>query len=241
MNINTILVAILLPALMIITISTACQPATLPAKFEVTSLEISPEEINMGETANVSVKVMNTGGTSSIYGVNLYVDDKKVSTKLITLDPGYTQSVNFPLSVDKAGTHEIAVGEKNGTLTVISQLVQKQMEIAYDTGVAKDHLSMVKPSTGYVVRFVSPSTQFSISRISVFGLIYGSPGFHIVNSDLQIWDTDQKVLYSTPFSGDQFSLRTRLGANIDSTGAWADMEIPDVKVNGDFYVNIYTG
>lgn len=241
MNIKTIWSAILLPALIVITISTACRPATLPARFEVTYLEISPKEINIGETANVNVKVMNTGGTSSIYGVNLYVDDRKVSSKLITLDPGYSQSVVFSLSVDEAGAHKIAVGEKSGTLTVISELVQKQMEIAYDTGVAKDCLSLVKPSTGYVVRFISPSEQLSISKVSIFGLIYGSPGFHIANSDLQIWDEDQKVLYSTSFSGDQFPLRTRIGANIDSTGAWVDIEIPDVKVSGDFYVNIYTG
>jgi hypothetical protein len=240
-NIKIIWAAILLPALIVTTLSTACQPATLPARFEVTYLEISPKEINKGETADVSVKVMNAGGTSSIYGVNLYVDDKKVSTKLITLDPGYTQSVVFPLSVDEAGTHEITVGEKSGTLTVISELVQKQVELVYDSGVAKDCLSLVKPSTGYVVRFVSSSKQLNISKVSVFGLIYGSPGFHIVSSDLQIWDADQKVLYSTPFSGDQFPLRTRIGANIDSTGAWVDIEIPDVKVSGDFYINIYTG
>ncbi|MFA7247917.1 MAG: CARDB domain-containing protein, partial [Dehalococcoidia bacterium] len=132
MKIKTILTAILLPALTIITISTACRPATLPARFEVTYLEISPKEINKGETADVSVKVMNTGGTSSIYGVNLYVDDKKVSTKLINLAPGYTQSVVFSLSVDEAGAHKISVGEKSGTLTVISKSVLKQVEIAYD-------------------------------------------------------------------------------------------------------------
>jgi len=240
-KIKTILTAILLPALTIITISIACRPATLPARFEVTYLEISPTEINKGETADVSVKVINAGGTSSIYGVNLYVDDKKVSTKLINLAPGYTQSVVFSISVDEAGAHKISVGEKSGTLTVISKSVLKQVEIAYDNGVAKDYLSLVKPSTGYVVRFVSDSKQLSISKVSVFALIYGSPGYHIVNSDLQIWDADQKVLYTTPFSGDQFPLRTRIGDNIDSTGAWADIDIPDVEVSGDFYVNIYTG
>jgi hypothetical protein len=236
-----ILMPTLLPALIIFGLSAACQPAAQPARFEVTSLEISPKEINMGETANVSAKVMNTGGTSSVYGVNLYIDDKKVSTKLITLDPGYTQSVTFSLSVDAAGPHKIAVGDRSGTLTVISKLVQKQVEISYDTGNAKDCLSLVKPSTGYVVRFVSPSKPFTVNKISIFGLIYGSPGYHVVNSDLQIWDANQKVIYSTPFSGDQFPLRTRIGANIDSTGDWADFDIPDVKVNGDFYVNIYTG
>jgi len=169
------------------------------------------------------------------------MDGDKVGSKLITLDPGYTKSVVFSFLVDKAGTHKISVGEMSGTLTVLSKLVLKPVEIAYDNGIAKDYLALVKPSTGYTVRFDSPSKPFIINKISIFALVYGSPGYHVVNSDLQIWDADQKVLYSTPFSGDQFPLRTRLGSNIDSTGAWVDFDVPDVEVKGDFYVNIYTG
>jgi len=233
--------AALLPAWIMFVLAAACQPAALPAKFEVTSLEISPSEINTGETTNVSIKVMNTGGTSSVYSVNLNIDDKRIGSKLITLDPGYTRSVVFTFSVDEAGTHKISVGEMSGTLTVLSKVELKQVEIAYDNGVAKDYLALVKPSTGYVVRFDPPSKPFTINKISVFALVYGSPGYHITDSDLQIWDADQKVLYSAPFSGDEFPLRTRLGANIDSTGDWADFEVPDVAVEDEFYVNIYTG
>ncbi len=122
-----------------------------------------------------------------------------------------------------------------------SKLAAKQVELAYDDGIAKDCLSLVKPCTGYSVSFSSPSDFFTVSKVRVFGLVYGSPGFHIENSQLQIWYKEEKVLYSTPFTGDEFPLRTRLGDNIDSTGAWADIEIPDIKVDGDFYVHIYTG
>ncbi len=231
----------LLPAFIMLILSTACQSSALPARFEVTSLEISPKEINKGETTNVSIEVTNTGGTSSVYSANLNIDDKKTSSKLITLDPGYTKSVVFSFSVDQPGTHKISVGEKSGTLTVLSEVSFKQVEIAYDNGVAKDYLALVKPSTGYVVRFDPPSIPFTINKISIFALIYGSPGYHVTGSDLQIWDADQKVLYSSPFSGDEFPLRTRLGANIDSTGDWVDFEVPDVAVDSAFYVHLYTG
>ncbi len=229
--------------LVIITLmlSAACQTAALPARFEVTSLEISPREINIGETANVSAQVMNTGSTSSIYNATLYMDGNKVGSKVITLDPGYTKSVVFSFSADEAGTHKISIGERSRTLTVLSKLVLKPVEIAYDNGIAKDYLALVKPSTGYVVRFNSPSKPFIVNKISVFALVYGSPGYHVVNSELQILDTDSKVIYSSPFSADDFPLRTRMGANIDSTGAWVDYNVPDVEVKGDFYVNIYTG
>lgn len=234
------LLAVLLPAL-IVTALTACQASTPPAKFEVISLDLSPAEIAVGETTNIRTEVTNNGGTGAEYGVTLYMDGKKISAKSVKLDPGFTQSVNFSLSGDEAGAHKIVVGERSALLTVTATLTARQIELSYDDGVAKDYLSLVKPCTGYTVNFICPANDFTISKVSVFGLVYGSPGFHVTNSELQIWDADQKVLYTMPFSGDQFPLRTRLGANIDSTGDWVDIDIPDVKVDGDFYVHIFTG
>jgi len=234
-------VATLLLAVITMTVSTACQSSTPSAKFETTSLNIKPSEVNIGEKVIISAQVTNSGSAGGIYGVSLSVDGKKIDTKDINLDPGFSQTVTFSLSKDEAGTYEIGVGKRTATLTVKSKLVAQQVELEYDGGVAKDYLSLVKPSTGYLVGFESPPDPFTISRVRVFGLVYGSPGFHIENSHLQIWDKDQRVLYTTSFTGDQFPLRTRLGDNLDSTGAWADIEIPDIEVEGNFYIHVYTG
>jgi hypothetical protein len=235
------LVARLLLLVIAITVPIACTSSASSAKFEITSLDVKPEEVTVGETASISAQVTNTGGAGGFYNATLSVDGNKIDTKTINVDPGYTQTVTFSLSKDEAGTYKIGIGGKNITLTVKSILIAKQMEIAYDGGLAKDCLSLVKPCTGYSVSFVSPPDTFTISKVRVFGLVYGSPGFHIENSQLQIWDKDQKVLYATSFPGDKFPLRTRLGSNIDSTGAWADIDIPDIKVEGNFYIHIYTG
>lgn len=238
------LVAGLLLLVITITMSVACtSSASSPssAKFEITSLDIKPTEVTVGETAKISARVTNTGGAGGFYSATLSVDGKKIDTKTINLDPGSTQAVTFSLLKDTAGTYEIGIGESSATLTVKSKLVAKQVELKYDNGLAKDYLSLVKPCTGYSVGFVSPPDPFTISKVQVFGLVYGSPGFHIGDSDLQIWDKDRKVLYTTSFPGDKFPLRTRLGDNIDSTGDWADIDIPDVEVEGNFYIHIYTG
>jgi len=240
MNDKNMLVAGLLSLVISLTMATACTSAP-SAQFEITSLLVKPTEVAMGEKAIVSAQVTNNGGTEGIYGVTLSVDGKKIETKAINLGPGYTQTVTFSLSKDEPGAYKIGIGEKSATLTVKSKLVAEPMELQYDDSIAKDCLSLVKPCTGYSVEFVAPPDPFTINKIRVFGLVYGSPGFHIQDSELQIWDKDQKVLYSTPFTGDEFPLRTRLGDNIDSTGAWVSMEIPDVKVEGNFYVHIYTG
>ena len=241
MNSGKTLAAGLLVSVIAITIPVACTSSPPSAQFEIAPLDIKPAEVTVGETVNISAKVTNIGGTGGAYSAALSVDGKKIDTKYINVDPGSSQTVTFSLSKDVAGSYEIGIGGRSATLTVHSQRVATPLELKYDDGVAKDCLSLVKPCTGYSVGFVSPPDPFSISKVSVFGLVYGSPGFNIGDSQLQICDKDNKVLYKTSFPGDKFPLRTRLGSNIDSTGGWVDIDIPDVKVSGDFYIHIYTG
>jgi len=241
MNNGKTLTAGLLIAVIAIAVPVACTPSQPSAQFEIAPLDIKPAEVTVGETVSISAKVTNIGGTGGAYTAAIYVDGKKADTKYINVDPGSSQTVTFSLSKDIAGSYEIRIGARSATLTINSKRVATPLELKYDDGVAKDCLSLVKPCTGYSVGFVSPPDPFSISKVAVFGLVYGSPGFNIGDSQLQICDKDNRVLYTAAFPGDKFPLRTRLGSNIDSTGGWADMEIPDVKVEGDFYVHIYTG
>lgn len=241
MSNKNMLVAMLSLSVIAIIVPVACTSSASSAKFEITSLDIKPTEVTIGETAVISAQVTNIGRAGGVYSATLSVDGEKIDRKDINVDPGSTQTVTFSLSKDEAGVYEIGIGDRSATLTVKSKLVAKQVELKYDDGLAKDCLSLVKPCTGYLVGFVSPPDPFTVSKVRVFGLVYGSPGFHIGDSDLQIWDKDNKVLYTTSFPGDKFPLRTRLGDNIDSTGDWADIDIPNVKVEGNFYVHIYTG
>lgn len=231
----------LLLLIITMTVQAACSSSAPSAQFEVTSLDIKPTEITVGETASISAQVSNTSGTGGVYYATLSVDGEKIGTKDINLEPGSTKTVTFSLSRDKAGSYEVAIGKRSSTLTVTAKLVARPLEIKYDDGVARDYLALVKPATGYLVSFVSPPDPFTISQVKVLGLVYGSPGFHIENSHLQIWDKNGKVLYTTVFPGESFPLVTRLGDNTGATAAWVDIEIPNIKVEGDFSVNIYTG
>jgi hypothetical protein len=248
MKTKRIFAALLSLAAIMAAVSTACQTSVSSAQFVITSMDITPAEVAAGDTAHVSAQIQNIGRAVGVYSAILSVDDETVDRQEINIAPGSTQTVTFSLSKDKIGTYkigigqsEIGIGEKNATLTVKSKLVAKQVELKYDTGQAKDCVSLVKPATGYLVGFVSPPDPFTITGIRVFGLIYGSPGYQTVSNELQIWDKDQKVLYTSPLPGNKFPLRSRLGDNIDSTGSWVDIDIPNVKVDGTFYVNVYTG
>jgi hypothetical protein len=233
-------VAGLLLLVITITLQIACTSSP-SAQFEITALDIKPSEVTVGETANISARVTNIGTAGGVYYATLSVDGEKVGTKDINLDPGSTQTVTFSLSKDKAGSYEIGIGKRSATLTFTSKRIAKPVEIGYDDGTARDYLSLVKPATGYLVGFESPPDSFTINRVRMLGLVYGSPGFHITDSELQIWDKDKKVLYTGPFSGDGFPLVTRLGDNTGATAGWVNIEVPNIKVEGDFYVHIYTG
>ncbi len=241
MSDKKILAAGLLLLAITMAVQAACSSSAPSAQFEVTSLDIKPAEITVGETASISAQVGNTGGAGGVYSATLSVDGEKIGARDINLAPGSTQTVTFALSRNKAGAYEIAVGKRSSTLTVRAKLVAKPLELKYDDGVARDYLALVKPATGYLVSFAAPPDPFTISQVKVLGLVYGSPGFHIADSDLQIWDRNRKVLYTTTFPGDSFPLVTRLGDNTGATAAWVDIEIPNIKVEGDFYINIYTG
>jgi hypothetical protein len=231
----------LLLSVVTIIASIGCSSTANSAQFEITSIDIKPAQVTVGEIANISARVTNSGRAGGTYYATLSVDGEKISTKDINLDPGATQTITFFLTKDQTGSYEIEIGKRSATLTVTAKLVAKPMEISYDDGVAKDYLSLVQPATGYLVSFVSPTEPFTINRVRILGLVYGSPGFHIAESDLQIWDKDKKVLYTTPFPGDEFPLLTRMGDNTGATAAWVDIDIPNIQVAGDFYVHIYTG
>jgi hypothetical protein len=219
-----------------------CQPPAVPAKFEVSSLQIKPNQITTGGTSTVTAVVTNVGGTSGIYTVVLSVDTVRTDSKSVNLNPGASQTVNFSLSKATAGTFQVEVGDASGTLTVKPKLVAKPAELKYDGGFAKDYLGLDKPATGYLVSFAPPSTQFVINNIRMMGFVYGGKGVMIRDIDVQVWDNNMKLLHSEVLDVKKFpQLSFLLSNDLESKGGWVDLYVPDIKVDGNFYVHIYTG
>ncbi|MBN1376122.1 MAG: hypothetical protein JXA01_08215 [Dehalococcoidia bacterium] len=237
---DTLFVVLILSIVIIASIS-ACSEPVAPAIFDVTSLTVKPNEVTIGDTSNVTAKISNSGGGVGIYNAVLTVDGSKVNTKALTIAPGATETVTFSLSKSKAGTYKITVGNRVANLTVNPKLSSQPIGIKYDDGLANDYLTVDKPSTGYLVSFDPPSNPFTINSVSVFGFIYGGHGFMINDIDLQIWDKDKEPVYSTKIDKDEFPLLSYIPSNLEKQGAWANVPIPDIEVNGSFYIHIYTG
>ncbi len=228
-------------AALVVLASTACATSVSAPQFEVTSLDIKPAQIAAGQTAVVTARVTNTGKTEGVYDAILTVDGLQADTQQIDVVPGSAETITFSLRTDTAGDHKVAVGEANSILTVEPKLVAMEVELKYDDGNAKDYLSVDKPCTGYVSSFAPPSVPFIIKTVRIYGLVYGGPEFLIEPLEVQIWDADKKVIYSARVSGKRFPLLSHLLSDIEDKGAWVDVNIPDVKVSGDFYIDVYTG
>ena len=95
-----------------ITVSTA-----LPARFEVSNLNISPSSLKVGQASTISVNVKNTGGESGSYEVVLKVNGEVVESKMVTLDPNQSTDVSFTFSPESDGTYNIDISGLTGSLT----------------------------------------------------------------------------------------------------------------------------
>jgi len=95
-----------------ITVST-----TLPARFEVSSLSVSPGSVKVGQSSTISVTVRNTGGESGTYEVTLKVNNQVVDTETGTLGPDESTTVSFTYTPTSEGTYSIDVNGLTGSLT----------------------------------------------------------------------------------------------------------------------------
>ncbi len=93
-------------------------PVAEAAAFSVSSLSITPSEVEVGGTVTVSVSAANTGGLAGTYKVTFKVDGAVVSTKDVTLNAGATEAVSFTTTEDTAGTYNVEVNGLVGEFTV---------------------------------------------------------------------------------------------------------------------------
>ncbi|MCK4723823.1 MAG: hypothetical protein KAT75_10980, partial [Dehalococcoidia bacterium] len=91
---------------------------TRPAAFTVSSLTITPDEVNIGESAAISVLITNTGDLTGSYEVSLEINNTVVETKEVTLAGGDSEPVSFSITKDTAGEYTVNVGGLLGTFEV---------------------------------------------------------------------------------------------------------------------------
>lgn len=112
-------------------------------------------------------------------------------------------------------------------------LCESSVRLAYDDGEAEDCI-WIDETRGHAVLFTAPSEDWTISGVSVYGRLVPKAGskvpevpeifvIEVLDEDLNLVSKVTDVTYS--FFGDELD--------------WASVDIPNVKVSGDFFVCVY--
>jgi hypothetical protein len=116
-----------------------------PASFEASTLSVNPEEVEPGESVDISVIITNTGDLTDSYQVNLKLDDVVVQTKEVRLDGHDSETVYFNIIPTSIGEHTTSIGDLSAIFVVneaqapasfiTSKLVVSPAEVTLGDGV----------------------------------------------------------------------------------------------------------
>lgn len=201
------------------------------AAFEVGPLTVSRNGVSVDEAATVSTSVKNTGGIQGTYEAVLTIDGKQFAKKDVSINPGGTESVSFQVTKNAPGTYDLAIDNSSAKLYVYKW----PYTIQYDLGNTLGESLSLTGDYGYIVHFTPPATPFKIQKIEV----YAQAG---VNKDsdwydrfvtVRIWNSDRtKQLWSVELPWRDFWN--------DVGSFWKEIQVPNVRADGDFYVEIVT-
>jgi hypothetical protein len=200
-----------------------------PAEFEVGPITIEPPGVMVGDTVTVTATVSNIGGTAGTHIAALSVDGQEVNTKAISVDPGSSQQVSFQLSQTTAGNYQLAIGTSTTALIVYNWT---PYTIQYDHSDGVPVCIYVSGDNGHIVRF-TPDKEFRIRSIKILGTasVLNTSEFDENHITVRIWDKDG----SNQLWSQDFPWRLFMGPAI-----WRQIEVPEVRVNDDFYVELVT-
>jgi len=209
------------------------QPAKQPAQFEVIALKVKPSTTVVGYPATVTATVVNRGEVTGAYTASLLVDGQEVEKKVVSVAPGAKGSVSFQVARQSTGSYNLRVGELATTLDVCDWTPQT---IQYDSGLTEGSTAIHSKSWGHVVHFTPPGKPFKIQKVSICGgvNIYAFENIRELGErtfTVRVWDWHRtKLLWSADLPWSLFS----------GMPEWREISVPDVIVDGDFFVEVVT-
>ena len=106
----------------------------------------------------------------------------------------------------------------------------KEVELNYDDDQPDNYQAIGRtPGTGYLVHFSPPTTPFTITKVKIYGNLYGT-GYENLTFVVQIQDMELKEIHRESYPHTRFSF----------TGGWLELDIPKINVEDDFYIHVFT-
>jgi hypothetical protein len=201
-----------------------------PAEFEIGPITFEPPVVMAGDSVSINATVTNTGDLAGVYTAALFVDGQEISKKDVTVQPESVQEVSFQFSKSTAGSYNLAIGNSKTVLTVHNWT---PYTIQYDESDGVCVCIYVSGDDGHIVLFTPRNKAFNIEKIRILGTVsvLNTSGFDDNHITVRIWDKDgNNQLWSQ-----DFPWRSFIGPAI-----WREIEVPAVRVNDDFQVEVVT-
>jgi hypothetical protein len=90
--------------------------------FILSNLTIFPEEVEAGQTVNISVNITNVGNLIGTYEVLLKINEIVEKRKNVTLAPGELQTLFFNITRNQTGRYNVSIDGLNRSFTVYEVL-----------------------------------------------------------------------------------------------------------------------
>lgn len=197
-----------------------------PAVIVVNKLEVTPNEIEAGETVTINAVISNVGGLSENYTAILNIDGKERDRQTVYINPSENKTMSFAVKEPNTGQHEITIGE-SGIKVILTVSTERILTLRHDNNVCS-YTWMMNDPWGQWIRFDAPSAPFEIGKIAIKGMRSNYPlsGNNIYT--IKIWAGNfEKQLFSCDYPYTNFS----------SQGNMVDHDInPPITVKGTFIV-----
>jgi len=95
-------------------------PELPPAQFSISSLTVSPQSVQPGETVTITGRVSNTGGQTGNYSLDIFVTELEQTRREITLAAGQNLAYSLEVTPQHVGEYEVRFGDQLARFTVVA-------------------------------------------------------------------------------------------------------------------------
>lgn len=212
--------------------TTLVPESTKSAEVTVTALDINPAVVMPGDKVAVTATVKNNGQTQGTYTATLTIGNQELERKDVLVPPGATETVAFEIDAPQdSGEYKLHIGAASAILTVFAW---SPYILQHDQNKVAQYNTWCGGPVGFLSHFQTPSSFFRIRNVKIYGYVEGRDlrNWQERNFTLKIWNKDlSKELWSRTYP---YSLFTVNFPN------WVDVQVPDLRVDGDFCVEVIT-
>jgi len=239
----------------------AQSPAQNVAVYTLDPIVISPLPVMAGQPANISMQIHNTGNAEGVFIAELTINGTLVESGAVTLEPGNSATVKFQATLPTAGHYEIKIATQTAIIDITER--KETLQLKSDNGVVDgcdvlsgttgDPANMIQMVEGNMIKFTSPPGGYEIDKVAIFAYIKSStydfdsnpiygPGIWVYGGDIaaiepvnpnftiNIWDSRHNKVFSRDYNKELFTYIPQ----------WVSVDVPGIKVNGDFYIELVT-